>query len=34
VDRVILWPSDRSRTMYKRFGFETPDDILELQLNR
>jgi len=34
VDRVILWPSDRSRTMYKRFGFETPDDILELKLNR
>jgi len=34
VDRVILWPSDRSRTMYQRFGFETTDDILELKLNR
>lgn len=32
VDRVILWPTDRSRSMYRRQGFVDPADILELEL--
>lgn len=32
VDRVILWPTDRSRSMYRRHGFADPTDILELEL--
>jgi hypothetical protein len=31
VDAVILWPSPRSRTLYMRHGFKTPNDILELR---
>lgn len=31
VDAVILWPSPRSRTLYTRHGFKTPNDILELR---
>ncbi len=30
VDRVILWPTDRSRTMYMRAGFAPRDDVFEL----
>ena len=30
VDRVILWPTDASRTMYTRAGFATTDALLEL----
>jgi GNAT superfamily N-acetyltransferase len=29
VDRVILWPTDRSRTMYQRRGFAPPNDLFE-----
>jgi GNAT superfamily N-acetyltransferase len=32
VDRVILWPSDRSRTMYLRAGFAPRDHLFELAL--
>ena len=32
VDRVILWPTDRSRTMYERHGFTPVDHLFELAL--
>lgn len=32
VDRVILWPTDRSRTMYLRAGFAPRDHLFELAL--
>jgi len=28
VDTVFLWPSERSRPLYDRFGFEAPTDLL------
>ena len=31
VDVVILWPTPRSRTLYKRHGLKEPADILELR---
>lgn len=33
VDSVILWPTERSRTLYARHGFIEPPDILELILD-
>jgi|SRR5581483_854900 len=30
VDRVILWPSTRSRSMYLRHGFTSNGEVLEL----
>jgi GNAT superfamily N-acetyltransferase len=30
VDSVILWPTERSRTLYARHGFVEPDDMMEL----
>ena len=30
VHAVILWPTDRSRTLYERHGFAVPKDIMEL----
>jgi GNAT superfamily N-acetyltransferase len=30
VDRVILWPSARSRSLYERHGFRSNGDVLEL----
>lgn len=30
VHAVILWPTDRSRTLYERHGFAVRDDLLEL----
>jgi GNAT superfamily N-acetyltransferase len=30
VNAVILWPSDRSRSLYLRHGFDVPEDLLEL----
>jgi len=33
VDRVILWPTDRSRTMYRRAGFAPRDQLFELALD-
>ena len=32
VDTVILWPSERSRTLYVRFGFDASRAILALPL--
>lgn len=32
VHAVILWPTERSRSLYVRHGFSRPDDILELSL--
>jgi len=29
VDRVVLWPSARSRTLYERFGFAANGDVME-----
>jgi GNAT superfamily N-acetyltransferase len=32
VDTVFLWPSERSRPLYRRSGFEPPPDMLVLDL--
>ena len=32
VHAVILWPTDRSRSLYLRYGFAVRDDVLELLL--
>ncbi|HET9984151.1 MAG TPA: GNAT family N-acetyltransferase [Longimicrobiales bacterium] len=29
---VLLWPTDRSRTLYRRYGFEVREDVMELLL--
>jgi GNAT superfamily N-acetyltransferase len=31
VDAMILWPTERSRPLYLRHGFEVPCDLLELR---
>jgi GNAT superfamily N-acetyltransferase len=33
VDSIVLWPTERSRTLYARHGFEMPDDMMELVLD-
>ncbi len=33
VDSVILWPTERSRTLYARHGFHLPEDMLEAILD-
>lgn len=33
VDSVILWPTERSRTLYARHGFVEPDDMMELVMD-
>ena len=33
VDSVILWPTERSRTLYARHGFEAPGDMMELVMD-
>jgi GNAT superfamily N-acetyltransferase len=30
VDRIVLWPTSRSRSMYMRHGFTASGDVLEL----
>ena len=30
VHAVILWPTEKSRSLYERFGFNIPEDLLEL----
>jgi GNAT superfamily N-acetyltransferase len=30
VDRIVLWPTARSRSMYRRHGFTPDGDVLEL----
>jgi GNAT superfamily N-acetyltransferase len=32
VDRVVLWPTERSRTLYERHGFVRLGDVMELTL--
>ena len=32
VDRVVLWPTERSRTLYERHGFVGVGDVMELTL--
>ena len=34
VDRVVLWPTDRSRPLYLRHGFTADVDLLELDINK
>ncbi len=34
IHAVILWPSEKSRTLYERHGFAVRSDILELVLDR
>ena len=34
VDAVLLWPTPRSRSLYRRLGFAPPDDLLERRLSR
>jgi GNAT superfamily N-acetyltransferase len=34
VHAVILWPTQRSRSLYERHGFTAPDDIMELLLQQ
>lgn len=29
LDALFLWPTDRSRPLYERYGFTVPDDLLE-----
>lgn len=31
VDAVLLWPSDRSRSFYGRYGFDVRDDLFALR---
>jgi len=33
VDSAILWPTDRSRTLYARHGFAVRDDLMEAILD-
>ncbi len=33
VHAVILWPTERSRSLYQRHGFAVREDIMELILN-
>jgi GNAT superfamily N-acetyltransferase len=33
VGSVVLWPTERSRTLYARAGFRQTGDVLELALN-
>lgn len=33
VDRVILWPTERSRSLYARHGFRAASDVVELKLD-
>ena len=33
IDRVILWPTERSRTLYERRGFAVRDDVMEAILD-
>jgi GNAT superfamily N-acetyltransferase len=33
VDSVILWPTQRSRTLYAQYGFGVRDDVLEATLD-
>jgi len=32
IDRVVLWPTKRSRTLYMRHGFAQDADVMELKI--
>jgi hypothetical protein len=34
VDRLVLWPTPESRTLYERHGFAVRDDLLERRRGR
>jgi GNAT superfamily N-acetyltransferase len=34
VERVILWPTERSRPLYLRQGFAPPEDLLQLLVHK
>jgi ribosomal protein S18 acetylase RimI-like enzyme len=34
VHAILLWPTDRSRSLYERHGFAVRDDVMELILTR
>lgn len=34
VHAVILWPTEKSRSLYQRHGFTVPGDLLELSISR
>jgi GNAT superfamily N-acetyltransferase len=34
VDRVILWPTERSRSLYERFGFRGDGNVMERSTQR
>lgn len=33
IDSVVLWPTQRSRSLYARHGFAAPEDLFELKLD-
>jgi GNAT superfamily N-acetyltransferase len=32
LDRIVLWPTDRSRSLYVRHGFQEADDVMQLRV--
>jgi ribosomal protein S18 acetylase RimI-like enzyme len=34
IDRLVLWPSGRSVTLYLRHGFTHGGDVMELEVNK
>jgi GNAT superfamily N-acetyltransferase len=34
VDRIVLWPTDESRSLYERHGFRSPDTLMERVVSR
>lgn len=33
IDSAFLWPTERSRALYRRFGFAEPQDLMEAVVN-
>jgi GNAT superfamily N-acetyltransferase len=33
IDSAFLWPTEQSRSLYRRFGFREPDDMMEAIVN-
>jgi GNAT superfamily N-acetyltransferase len=33
AEKVILWPTERSKTFYLRHGFSFSDDLMQLTIN-
>ena len=34
INSIVLWPTERSRSLYLRHGFNVSEDVFELKLNR